>query len=138
MKKIIFILIIVSFFCSCEKEHENFPDPYSSESKTESNISKYHKLEVSPTKIQLTTSSGKATIKITSDTEWTVQINNSTDPVNGLKVYPLSGNGNQTVTIEYGAIQTQFYSQNAVIIFKYISLGSDEVKTVTIYRSKYY
>ena len=89
--------------------------------------------------ISIGKAAGTAYISVTSDTDWTVYVNNSGSSVSGLDVSPLSGKNDGTVKVKYDAITTTYYSaQQATIVFYYYSYGVKQNKTVNISRKGNY
>ena len=92
------------------------------------------KMILTPNNIHLGKEKGIVYFTIESNTEWNIYPNNSGNSINGLNVFPLNGKGNATITIEYGAVETQNYQQQAVIVVFYNSFGIKQNETVTIHR----
>ena len=93
-------------------------------------------VKLSHTKIELNKESGKAYFMIDSNTNWNIFVNNSskTECVRDLKVYPLNGSGNATITVEYGAVVTQNYNEHAVLAIFYMSYGTKQSASVNLFR----
>lgn len=89
---------------------------------------------LSPNNIKIGSAKGKVHFTIESNTDWNIFPNNSGDSVNGLNVYPLNGKGNATITVEYDAVETKNYQQQAVIVVYYNSFDIRQNETVLIHR----
>lgn len=97
----------------------------------------YGKLSVSPSSVTLDGGAGSRSIVVTSNTNWSVAVNNSGSGIDGLKVSTTSGSGNGTVVVSYDAVTTQYYQQHAVITFYYIGAGNVKLsQSVSINRRK--
>ena len=93
-------------------------------------------LKLSHTQISLSKEKGKAYFTVDSNTKWNIFVNNTAkgQSINDLNVFPLNGEGNATITIEYGGVETENYQQMASISVFYISYGTKQVETVSIHR----
>lgn len=131
MKKILLIAIsLVFLLSSCEKDESTVNDTDNSTGTT---------LNVSPSSISIGKSAGASYISVTSNTDWTVYVNNSGSSVSGLDVSPLSGTNDGTVKVKYDGVTTTYYSgENAVIVFSYYFHGVRQSKTVGITRKGNY
>lgn len=98
------------------------------------NVQPQGSLELSPTSIKLGRLGSTAYFSIESNTDWVVSVNNTGDSVNGLKVYPLKGTGDATITVEYETVESQFYGQSASINVTYLSYGYKQTKSVVVHR----
>lgn len=93
-------------------------------------------LKLSHTHISLSKEKGKAYFIIDSNTKWNIFVNNSSkdQSINDLNVFPLNGEGNATITIEFGGVETENYQQMATISVFYISYGTKQEETLSINR----
>ncbi len=132
----IFWIICFAFafsISSCSKEDDAKDNLNLNE---ESDSSQRGVLELSHSSIKLSKNKGKAYFMINSNTSWNIFVNNTgqEQSINDLNVYPLNGNGNTTITIEYGGVDTEYYQQQASISVYYMSYGTKQVETVGIFR----
>ena len=121
------LMVISLMMASCSKKEDG--DEKKEEVGTE-------QFSVSPKSITLSKSGSTVYVKVDSNTKWTVFVNNTGDKVTGLKVYPLEGEGDGTVAIEYGTLTSDYYSESAIIIFYYYKYGYKQSEMVTMYRKK--
>ena len=93
-------------------------------------------LHVSHSDIKLSKDGGKAYFTIDSNTKWNVYVNqNSERPtIKNLTVYPLNGEGDATVTIEYDAVHTQNYDELVTLVVKYKSFDISQSSVVSLRR----
>ncbi len=93
-------------------------------------------LSVSHSEIKLSKDGGKAYFTIDSNTKWNIYINqNSEKPIiKNLTVYPLNGEGDATITIEYDAVQTQHYDELVTLVVKYKSFETNQSSVVSLRR----
>lgn len=120
------------------KELEERMDKYEekSDKKIEELKSERGIMKLSHSRVELDKNSGKAYFTINSNTKWNIYVNNSSkgQSVSGLNVFPLNGNGNATITIEYGSVESENYQQMASISVFYMSYGTELNETITVYR----
>lgn len=93
-------------------------------------------LKLSHSNIMLSKERGKVYFTIDSNTKWNIFVNNTAkgQSIDELNVYPLNGEGNATITVEFGRVETENYQQAASISVFYTSYGTKQVETVTIHR----
>ena len=93
-------------------------------------------LKLSQTNITLSRERGKVYFTIDSNTKWNIFVNNTAkgQSINDLNVFPLNGEGNATITVEYGGVHTENYQQMASISVFYVSYGTKQVETISILR----
>lgn len=122
-------LIVMSFMMSsCSKDEDG------DEKKEEVGKEQF---SVSPKSITLSKSGSTAYVRVSSNTKWSVFVNNSGSGVTGLKVYPLEGEGDGTVAIEYGTLTSEYYEESATIIFYYYKYGTKQNESVYVSRKKF-
>ena len=96
-------------------------------------------LSVGTSSVSIGKSASSSYISVSSNTDWTVYVNNSGSSINDLDVSPLSGTNDGTVKVKYGAVATTYYSsQQAVVTFFYYSNGYKQSKSVSIQRKGSY
>ena len=95
-------------------------------------------LNVSHSEIKLSKDGGRAYFTIDSNTKWNIYVNqNSEKPtIKNLTVYPLNGEGDATITIEYDAVHTQHYDELVTLVVKYKSFETNQSSVVSL-RRKY-
>lgn len=93
-------------------------------------------LNVSHSEIKLSKDGGRAYFTIDSNTKWNIYVNqNSEKPtIKNLTVYPLNGEGDATITIEYDAVQTQHYDELVTLVVKYKSFETNQSSVVSLRR----
>lgn len=93
-------------------------------------------LSVSHSEIKLSKDGGKAYFTIDSNTKWNIYVNqNSERPtIKNLIVYPLNGEGDATITIEYDAVHTQNYDELVTLVVKYKSFDLSQSSVVSLRR----
>ena len=93
-------------------------------------------LKLSHSHIELNRKADKAYFTVSSNTKWNIYVNNSAkgQSINGLNVYPLNGEGNATITIEYESVESENYQQIASISVFYMSYGTEQSKTISVNR----
>lgn len=91
-------------------------------------------LKALPEFINIEKGKGSVYFEIESNTDWNINVNNSGDSVTGLKVYPLNGHGNATIIVEYDAVETENYQQNASITVFYTLYDIRQSVTINIHR----
>lgn len=127
MKNPLFIIIpFLIFITSCEKNGPTLDG---------SNISTGTSLSVSKSSINIGKDANSVYFSVTSNTDWTVYVNNSGSSINGLDVSPMSGGNNGTIKVKYGAVNSTYYgAQQAVVSIFYYSYGVKQSKSVNILR----
>lgn len=100
-------------------------------------------LSVNTSSINLGKKASTVYISVTSNTKWTVYVDNTVhgpgiglvgSGITGLNVSPLSGEGDGTVKVEYGSVETTYYDESATIYFYYYTNGVKQTKTVRVGR----
>ena len=93
-------------------------------------------LNVSHSEIKLSKDGGKAYFTIDSNTKWNIYINQSSErpTIKNLTVYPLNGEGNATITVEYEAVHTQNYDELVTLVVKYKSFETNLSSVVSLQR----
>ena len=94
-------------------------------------------LSLSPTTLTIGKDNGPSFVKVNSDTDWTVFVNNAgaSGRIPGLDVSPLSGSKDATLRVSYNAVNTEYYAaQNATIVVSYYSKGIKQTKTISVLR----
>jgi hypothetical protein len=93
-------------------------------------------LNVSHSEIKLSKDGGKAYFTIDSNTKWNIYVNqNSERPtIKNLNVYPLNGEGDATITIEYDAVNTQHYDELITLVVKFKSFDTSQSSVVSLRR----
>ncbi|HBG71413.1 MAG: hypothetical protein A2W93_14270 [Bacteroidetes bacterium GWF2_43_63] len=121
MKKLFFVVILaLAVFSGCKKDEPEAVEGV---------------LTVSPTVWYATNNSGQFYVDVESNTDWTVYPDNGFYPIQSLNASPLSGSGNGSVKIEYGAASYPTPDlESATIYFKYKSFGVDKSTSVKIDR----
>lgn len=128
MTKLIGILLMTMslIMVSCSKDEDEKKEEVGKE-----------QFSVSPKSITLRKIGTTEYIKVDSNTKWTIFVNNSGPSVTGLKVYPLEGEGDGTVAIEYGTVTSEYYEEMATIVFNYYKYGTKQTEAVYISRHKF-
>ena len=93
-------------------------------------------LSVSHSVIKLSKDGGKAYFTIDSNTKWNIFVNQNPEKptIKNLTVYPLNGEGDATITIEYDAVQTQHCDELITLIVKYKSFEKNQSSVVSLRR----
>lgn len=122
MRRILFVLLVV-VLASCSKGDDVI----------DSGGTERGKLSVSPTSIKIGNNSGSLTIKVTSNTEWSVFDNGN---ITGMSVSPSSGKGNGRITVRYSNMPQDVHSESAVVVLYYYSQGVELNEMTDIYRRR--
>lgn len=86
-------------------------------------------------KIKIGKEGGISYLRISSDTKWDIYVNNlSKDSINGLRVNPLNGSGDATISVEYDGVNTENYQQSSTLVISYKSYGVTLSRVVEIFR----
>jgi hypothetical protein len=93
-------------------------------------------LSVSHSVIKLSKDGGKAYFTIDSNTKWNIFVNQNPEKptIKNITVYPLNGEGDATITIEYDAVQTQHCDELITLIVKYKSFEKNQSSVVSLRR----
>lgn len=129
-KTLIACLAIFCLLMACKEDEPSTEGPENTNEEFEGTLS------VSPTIKEISQTAGTTYISVTSNTDWTVYPNNSSNAINDLEVTPLEGAEDGTVKIEFGTAPSYNYlAQSATIVFYYYSFGVKQYKTCQIYRN---
>ena len=75
-------------------------------------------------------------ILVTTLIGWNILINQNSErsTIKKLTVYPLNGEGNATITVEYEAVHTQNYDEVVTLVVKYKSFETNQSSVVSLRR----